>query len=71
MSNSCAAMTLTSEVFFSMPMNSLPVGGMIVRIACGRTTRRIVCQRLRPIEDAASSWPWSTELSPPRTISAM
>ena len=33
---------VTSEVVFSWPMNSLPVGGMITRIACGRTVRRMV-----------------------------
>ena len=33
---------MTSDVVFSMLMTSLPVGGMITRIACGSTVRRIV-----------------------------
>ena len=64
-------MTLTSEVFFSIEIVSLPVGGMITRIACGRTIRRIVCSRVIPSACAASVWPSSTEMIPARTISAM
>ena len=33
---------VTSDVVFSMLITSLPVGGMITRIACGSTVRRIV-----------------------------
>ena len=33
----------TSAVSFIIAMNSLPVGGMITRNACGRTTLRIFC----------------------------
>ena len=35
-------MTATREVVLSMEMVSLPMGGMITRIACGRTIRRMV-----------------------------
>ena len=35
-------MNATSEVVFSIEIVSLPVGGMITRIAWGRTMRRIV-----------------------------
>ena len=64
-------MTLTSEVVFSIEIVSLPVGGMITRIACGSTIRRIVCRRVMPRLWAASVWPSSTEMIPARTISAM
>ena len=64
-------MTLTSEVFLSWPMNSLPVGGMITRMACGRMMRRIVRSRDMPRACAASTCPSSTERMPARTISDM
>ena len=64
-------MTLTSEVVLSIEMVSLPVGGMMTRIACGSTIRRMVCSRVMPSEWAASDWPSSTEMMPARTISAM
>ncbi len=54
-----------------MEIVSLPVGGMITRIAWGRTTRRITCGRPMPRAWAASVWPCSTEMIPARTISAM
>ena len=47
-------MTLISEVFLSIEIVSLPVGGMITRIACGSTIRRSVCRRLMPSDWAAS-----------------
>jgi hypothetical protein len=34
---------LTSAVSFIMAMNSFPVGGMITRVACGSTIRRMRC----------------------------
>src|SRR5690606_36478370 len=61
----------TREVVFSIEMTSLPVGGMRMRIACGSTTRRMVCSHDMPRAVAASSWPRSTERMPARTISAM
>ncbi len=54
-----------------MEMISLPVGGMMSRMACGSTTRRSVCSRRIPTDWAASTWPSSTEMMPARTISAM
>ena len=65
------ATTDASEVVFSIEIVSLPVGGMITRIACGSTIRRIVCSRVMPSECAASVWPSSTEMIPARTISDM
>lgn len=52
-------------------MVSLPVGGMITRMACGSTIRRMVWKRLMPSACEASLWPSSTDWMPPRTISAM
>lgn len=64
-------MTVASEVVFSIEMVSLPVGGMITRIACGRMIRRVVRVLLMPSACAASVWPSGTDWMPPRTISAM
>ena len=61
----------TSEVSLSIAMVSLPVGGMITRIACGSTIRRRIWPRLRPSACAASVCPGSTDWMPARTISAM
>ena len=41
-------MTLASDVYLSMPIVWLPVGGTIIRIACGSTIRRIVCSGVKP-----------------------
>ncbi|CAM5612777.1 hypothetical protein SCALM49S_09220 [Streptomyces californicus] len=54
-----------------MLMNSLPVGGMITRSACGRTTRRMVFAWVMPSACDASVWPSSTDWMPARQISAM
>ena len=62
---------VTSDVVFSMLMTSLPVGGMITRIACGSTVRRIAIPHDMPSAVDASSWPSGTELIPARMISAM
>ena len=70
-SRSPAPTTSTNEVVFSMVIVSLPVGGMITRIACGSTMRRMVRPRDMPRAAAASYWPWSTDRIPPRTTSAM
>ena len=61
---------LTSDVVLSMPMNSLPVGGMMMRMACGSTMRRMIRERFMPKALAASVWPGSTASKPARTISA-
>ena len=60
---------VTSEVVFSMPMVSLPVGGMMMRMACGSTMRRMMSVRFMPSALAASVWPGSTASRPARTIS--
>ena len=60
----------TSDVVFSWPMNSLPVGGMITRMAWGSTVRRIVMIHDMPSAVEASDCPSGTELIPARMISA-
>src|SRR4051794_7221954 len=62
---------ISSDVSLSIAMVSLPVGGMITRIAWGSTIRRMVVPRLMPRALAASAWPGSTDWMPARTISAM
>jgi len=62
---------VTSEVVFSMLMTSLPVGGMITRIACGNTVRHIVMPKTCQAPSTASACPSGTELIPARMISAM
>jgi hypothetical protein len=54
-----------------MLMNSLPVGGTITRMACGRTTRRSVLPWVMPRACDASVCPSSTDWMPARTISDM
>ena len=63
--------TLASDVVLSIEIVSLPVGGMITRIAWGSTILRSVCTRVIPSDCAASVWPSSTEMIPALTISAM
>ena len=63
--------TLARDEVLSIEMVSLPVGGMITRIAWGRTIRRIVRPLLMPSACAASTWPCSTDRMPARTISDM
>ena len=69
--SSVTAAMNASEVVLSMEIVSLPVGGMITRIAWGSTMRRISSSRRIPSACAASVWPWSTEMITARTISAM
>ena len=54
-----------------MLINSLPVGGMITRIACGSTVRRIVIPHDMPKAVDASVCPSGTDVIPARMISAM
>ena len=70
LSNSWPEMTATREVVLSIEMVSLPIGGMITRIACGRTIRRMVRAGDMPRDSAASVCPLSTEMMPARTNSA-
>jgi len=54
MQQSGVPMTLASEVYFNIPMTSLPVGGIITLMACGMITVRSAVVRLRPYAAAAS-----------------
>ena len=69
--SSVKGIAVTSDVVLSMLMTSLPVGGMITRIACGKTVRRIAIPHDMPSAVDASNWPSGTELIPARMISAM
>ncbi len=51
--------------------NSLPMEGMMLRTAWGRTTLTMLCQWVMPMAVAASFCPTSTLMMPPRMISAM
>ena len=69
--SSCTPITLTSDVFLSIELNSLPSGGMTNRAACGSTTRRIDFAYVIPSDFAASACPGSTDRIPARMISDM
>ena len=70
-SSSVNATVEAREVVFNIEMVSLPVGGMITRIAWGSTTLRMIFSRRMPRACAASFWPSSTDRIPARTISDM
>ena len=56
----------TRTVSFCSPMKSFSSGGTTRRTACGTTTWRRLCQRLRPSERAAASWLGWTDSMPAR-----
>ena len=60
----------TSDVVFSIEIVSLPMGGTMTRIACGRMMRRKIVARGIPRAVAASHWPFGTLRRPARMISA-
>ena len=68
--NSSTAMANAIEVSFVSVTNRLAEGGIIFRIACGRTTRRMACCDDMPVESAASRWPLGTARTPVRNTSA-
>src|SRR2546427_10202408 len=68
--SSCTEMTEASDESFSMATKSLPNGGRMTRIACGKTTWRIDCQDVIPSDRAASRWPLAIDSIPARYISA-
>ena len=61
----------TSAESLIIAMNSLPMAGVTIRIACGSTTRRIVSRSVMPIDCAASIWPRGIAWIPARKISVM
>ena len=54
-----------------MAMVRLVSGGMVKRIACGSTTEPRVCRNDRPVERAASHWPFGTAVMPAQKISSV
>ena len=64
-------MAMAREEFFVRFKNWLVRGGMMVRMACGITTKRNVAPSRNPTARAASDWPFETPKIPARTISAM
>ena len=60
----------TKEVVFSIEIVSLPIGGTMTRIACGKMMRRKIVPRGIPSAVAASHWPLETLSRPARIISA-
>ena len=64
-------MAVTNDVVFSMLMNSLPVGGMMTRMAWGSTVRRMVMAHDMPSATEASVCPSGTELIPALMISTL
>ena len=69
-STSIGPSTDTSAVSFCREMKSLSRGGVTLRTACGRTTKRLVCQDDSPSERAAMRWLGCTESMPARKTSA-
>ena len=61
----------TSAESLIIAMNSLPMAGITIRIACGRTIRRIVWRSVMPSAWAASIWPRGIAWMPARKISVM
>src|SRR2546428_12655734 len=62
-------MTEASDESFSMATKSLPNGGRMTRIACGRMTWRIDCHDDKPPDRAASRFPRGIDPLPAREIS--
>ena len=61
----------TSEVVLSMEISSLPVGGMITRIACGSTIRRMIWAQRHAQRRRRLGLALVHRGMPARTISAM
>ena len=69
--NSCDRDDETSAESLIMAMKSLPMAGITMRTACGRTIRRIVWASVMPSAAAASRWPRGMAWIPARKISVM
>ena len=67
---SVMVMSDTSAVFLSSSISRLPAGGSMAGMACGNTTRRMICPRVRFSAMPASRWPGGTARIAPRTTSA-
>src|SRR6185312_10066611 len=62
--------TEPSAVPLVMAMVRLVSGGIVRRMACGSTTEPSVCAKVRPVERAASHWPFGTAVMPAQKISS-
>src|SRR5215831_10856653 len=63
-------MTVPSAVFLVIATVRLVIGGTVSRSACGSTTEVSVARKLRPVERAASHWPFGTDRMPAQKISS-
>ncbi len=61
----------TRDESLIIAMNSLPMAGITIRTACGRTIRRMTSRSGMPSASAASRWPRGTAWMPARKISVM
>ncbi|MNT45115.1 hypothetical protein D3C72_1816770 [compost metagenome] len=59
----------TRAEFLISAMNSLPSGGIMRTMACGRMTEVMAWPDDMPMERAASIWPLSMDWMAPRTTS--
>ena len=64
-------LTDANDVYLIIPMYSLAVGGIAIRVSCGITTLRITCVGVIPSARAASACPSSTLIIDERKISAI
>ena len=60
-----------TDVSFTLMMKLFPICGMMLRMACGRTTDVIVWKCVMPMAMAPSVCPGSTDMIPPRIDSVM
>ena len=65
------AITETMAVAFTIEMTWFPVGGMMERMAWGRSTRKRIWRLLMPKASAVSRCAGSTDWRPARMISPM
>ena len=64
-------MATASELFFVRFSSWLVSGGTMTRRACGKITSFRTSPGFRPIDMAASVWPWLMDWIPARTIWAI
>ena len=66
---SCTPMVKQMADSLMMVTNSLAMAGRMLRMACGRIMKRMVCSLDMPSEREASVWPPSIDWMPERMIS--
>ena len=65
---SCTPMVKQMADSLMMVTNSLAMAGRMLRMACGRIMKRMVCSLDMPSEREASVWPPSIDWMPERMI---